>query len=64
MIKVMSLGISLVGMYYGFRARGGPVGVGSAVARSMIVNLIWIHVIGAIWSAVFYGRGANYGFGG
>jgi phospholipid/cholesterol/gamma-HCH transport system permease protein len=66
MIKTLSMavGIALVGMYYGFRARGGPVGVGNAVARSMIVNLIWIHFIGAIWSAVFFGQGARFPIGG
>jgi len=54
----MALAIALVGMYYGYRAAGGPVGVGNAVARSMIVNLILIHAIGAFWSAVFFGEGA------
>lgn len=66
LIKTMSIGltIALVGMYYGFKARGGPVGVGSAVARSMIVNLIMIHLLGAFWSQVFYSHGAKYPFGG
>jgi phospholipid/cholesterol/gamma-HCH transport system permease protein len=66
MVKTCSMGlsISLVGMYYGYKARGGPVGVGNAVARSMIVNLILIHLIGAFWSEIFYSRGANYPFGG
>jgi phospholipid/cholesterol/gamma-HCH transport system permease protein len=60
----MAVGISLVGMYYGFKASGGPVGVGNAVARSMILNLILVHAVGAFWSAVFYGNGANYPIGG
>ncbi|MBA2349319.1 MAG: ABC transporter permease [Solirubrobacterales bacterium] len=66
MIKTMSIGISIacVGMYYGWTTRGGPVGVGNAVARSMIVNLILIHLIGAFWSLVFFSEGANYPFGG
>jgi phospholipid/cholesterol/gamma-HCH transport system permease protein len=66
MVKTLSMGltIALVGMYYGYKARGGPVGVGNAVARSMILNLIMIHLLGAFWSQVFYSRGANYPFGG
>ncbi|HET9073637.1 MAG TPA: ABC transporter permease [Solirubrobacteraceae bacterium] len=66
LVKTMSIGmtIALVGCYYGYKARGGPVGVGEAVARSMIVNLIMIHLLGAFWSQVFYSHGANYPFGG
>src|SRR4029077_2928955 len=47
-IKTISIAtaIALVGMYYGYRAKGGPAGVGNATARSMIVNLVLIHVIG------------------
>jgi phospholipid/cholesterol/gamma-HCH transport system permease protein len=66
MVKTMTIGVSIgvVGMYYGFRARGGPIGVGNAVARSMIVNLVLIHLLGAFWSLVFFSRGAKYPFGG
>jgi len=56
--------IALVGMFYGYRASGGPVGVGDAVARSMMVNLVLIHVIGAFWSSIFYGVDARYPYGG
>jgi phospholipid/cholesterol/gamma-HCH transport system permease protein len=55
--------IALVGMYYGYRARGGPVGVGAATARSMIVNLVMIHVVGASLTALFWGH-ANPPIGG
>ncbi len=55
-VTVIAVFIALVGMYYGFRARGGPVGVGSATARSMIVNLVGIHVIGAALTTLFWGR--------
>jgi phospholipid/cholesterol/gamma-HCH transport system permease protein len=63
-ITSMATAIALVGMYYGFKARGGPVGVGNAVARSMFLNMILVHVIGAFWSQVFYSRGGNFPFGG
>jgi phospholipid/cholesterol/gamma-HCH transport system permease protein len=66
LVKTMSIGltIAIVGMYYGYKARGGPVEVGNAVARSMIVNLIAIHLLGAFWSQVFFSNGAHYPFGG
>lgn len=63
-ITSMAVSIALVGMYYGYKAMGGPVGVGNAVARSMFLNMILIHVIGAFWSQVFYSRGGDFPFGG
>ena len=51
-------------MYYGYRARGGPVGVGAATARSMIVNLVLIHVIGGALSTIFWGGSYGISFGG
>jgi phospholipid/cholesterol/gamma-HCH transport system permease protein len=60
----IAIGIAFVALYYGFRARGGPVGVGNAVARAMIGNLILIHVLAAFWSSVFWGTNAGYAAGG
>ncbi len=60
----IAVGITLVALYYGYKARGGPVGVGNAVARAMIGNLILIHVLAAFWSAVFWGTNAGYPSGG
>ncbi|WP_084269609.1 ABC transporter permease [Patulibacter minatonensis] len=56
-IKIMAMGMAivLVAMYYGYTAKGGPVGVGSATARSMILNLVLIHVIGSVLTMVFWG---------
>lgn len=49
------LGI-IVACYYGFHARGGPVGVGEATAKSMQVNVILITVLGAgVMFQLFYG---------
>jgi len=56
--------ITLVGLYYGWRASGGPEGVGAATARSMVVNLVLIHVIGGALTAVFWGTGGRIPFGG
>ena len=60
----IAIGITLVALYYGYKARGGPVGVGNAVARAMIINLILIHVVAAFWSSVFWGVNAGYPAGG
>jgi len=64
--KAVSFGtcITLVGLYYGWQAGGGPVGVGAATARSMVVNLVLIHVIGGALTAVFWGTGGRIPFGG
>lgn len=55
-VTIIATLIALVGMYYGYRARGGPVGVGAATARSMIVNLVMIHVVGAALTTIFWGH--------
>lgn len=57
LIKLYGLGtfITLVGCYFGYTASGGPVGVGSATARSMIFNLVGIHVINMAFTLVFWG---------
>jgi phospholipid/cholesterol/gamma-HCH transport system permease protein len=60
----IAIGITLVALYYGYRARGGPVGVGNAVARAMIVNLMLIHIVAAFWSSVFWGVKTGYPAGG
>jgi phospholipid/cholesterol/gamma-HCH transport system permease protein len=66
LIKAMVLGTSIVivGIYYGYNARGGPTGVGAATARSMVVNLVLIHVLGATMSIGFWGLGGDLPFGG
>lgn len=66
LVKIMLMGTSivLIGMYYGFRASGGPVGVGTATARSMILNLVVIHIIGSVVTMVFWGLSPNAPVGG
>lgn len=65
-IKAMLMGtfVVLVGCYYGFRVRGGPVEVGQATARAMVVNLIGIHVIGILTSSLFWGGNPRLPIGG
>ena len=52
---LIGLAIVLVATYYGYRARGGPVEVGVATARSMVVNLLLIHLIVTCVSVVYWG---------
>jgi phospholipid/cholesterol/gamma-HCH transport system permease protein len=47
--------IILVGCYYGYNAKGGPVGVGNATAKSMIINMIIVSVVGAVFMQLFFG---------
>lgn len=56
--------IVMLGMFYGFRASGGPVGVGTATARSMILNLVLVHVLGAGMTMLFWGAAPNAPVGG
>lgn len=60
----MATFVVLVGCYYGFKVRGGPVEVGSATARAMVVNLLGIHVIGILGSQLFWGGAPRLPIGG
>jgi phospholipid/cholesterol/gamma-HCH transport system permease protein len=60
----MATFVVLVGCYYGFKVRGGPVEVGRATAQAMIVNLIGIHVIGILGSQLFWGGSPRLPIGG
>jgi phospholipid/cholesterol/gamma-HCH transport system permease protein len=61
---VMATVIVLVGCYYGYTASGGPVGVGRATAKSMVLNIILIHLIGMIGTLVFWGANPRAPIGG
>jgi phospholipid/cholesterol/gamma-HCH transport system permease protein len=60
----MATAIVLVGLYYGYTASGGPVGVGTATAKSMLVNVIVIHLIGMLGTLVFWGANPRPPIGG
>jgi len=66
LIKAMGMAtaIVLVGCYYGYNASGGPVGVGRATAKSMVLNLILIHLIGMLGTQVFWGANPRAPIGG
>jgi phospholipid/cholesterol/gamma-HCH transport system permease protein len=52
---IMGTLIILVGCYYGFNASGGPVGVGKATAKSMVINLVIVSVLGCVFQQLFFG---------
>jgi phospholipid/cholesterol/gamma-HCH transport system permease protein len=61
---VMATVIVLVGCYYGYNAGGGPVGVGTATAKSMVVNIVLVHLIGMLGTQVFWGANPRAPIGG
>jgi phospholipid/cholesterol/gamma-HCH transport system permease protein len=61
---VMATVIVLVGCYYGYTARGGPVGVGTATAKSMVLNLVFVTLIGMFGTQVFWGANPRAPIGG
>jgi phospholipid/cholesterol/gamma-HCH transport system permease protein len=65
-IKGMAMAtvIVLVGVYYGYTAGGGPVGVGTATAKSMVVNTVMVHLIGMLGTQVFWGANPRAPIGG
>jgi phospholipid/cholesterol/gamma-HCH transport system permease protein len=61
---VFALTIVVVGLFYGYRASGGPAGVGAATARSMVVNLVLVHLLGALAAMALWGFTPNAPVGG
>ncbi len=60
----MATAIVLVGCYYGYTASGGPVGVGRATAKSMVLNLVLVNLIGMLGSEIFWGSKPRAPIGG
>lgn len=52
---VIALAVLLIALYYGYRVRGGPVEVGNATARSMLVSMAVVTVLNMIGTIVFWG---------
>ena len=51
---VFGIVISIVGCYYGFKARGGAEGVGQATTLAVVVSFISIIVFDTFFTAFFY----------
>jgi phospholipid/cholesterol/gamma-HCH transport system permease protein len=65
-VKAMAMATAIVavGCYYGYTASGGPVGVGQATAKSMILNMVLVHLIGMMGSQIFWGANPRAPIGG
>src|SRR3989440_1822117 len=61
---VMAPAIVPVGCYYGYNAGGGPVGVGTATAKSMVLNIVLVHLIGMLGTQLFWGANPRAPIGG
>lgn len=59
--KIMAMGTTIVfvGCYYGYTASGGPVGVGNNTAKSMMLNMVLIHIVGLLGTQLFWGLSPN-----
>jgi phospholipid/cholesterol/gamma-HCH transport system permease protein len=66
LIKAMAMAtlIVLVGCYYGYNASGGPVGVGTATAKSMVLNTVLVHIVGMLGTQIFWGSNPRAPIGG
>ena len=66
LIKGMAMAtvIVLVGAYYGYTAGGGPVGVGTATAKSMVLNTVMVHLVGMVGTQIFWGSNPRAPIGG
>jgi phospholipid/cholesterol/gamma-HCH transport system permease protein len=66
LIKGMTMvtAIVLVGCYYGYNAGGGPVGVGEATAKAMVLNLVLVTLIGMLGTQIFWGTNPHSPVGG
>ena len=61
---VIALMTALTACFYGLRTAGGPAGVGSSVARSLVVNLVLVHMVAAFFTVLFYGTDLKMPLGG
>ena len=66
LIKGMSMAtvIVMVACYYGYTASGGPVGVGTATAKSMVLNIVLVHILGMLGTLIFWGANPRVPIGG
>jgi phospholipid/cholesterol/gamma-HCH transport system permease protein len=60
----ITLATTLAACFYGMRTRGGPANVGDSVARSLVVNLVVLHVLAAFFAVLFYGTNLRLPIGG
>lgn len=61
---VMATFIVIIACYYGYNVTGGPVGVGTATAKSMVANIVVVHLVGMMGTVFFWGANPRAPIGG
>ncbi len=61
---VMATIIVVIACYYGYNVTGGPVGVGTATAKSMVANIVVVHLVGMMGTVFFWGANPRAPIGG
>ena len=64
MIAALAGLIVCVACYYGLRTTGGPAGVGVSVSRSLMINLVLVHVVIGLGDIIVYGTDLGLPIGG
>ena len=57
---VFAVIVIVVAVYQGYHARGGAVGIGRAVARTMAISLVMVVVFNAGMTELFWGHNPNF----
>jgi phospholipid/cholesterol/gamma-HCH transport system permease protein len=60
----LGLTAGIVACFYGLRTAGGPAAVGDSVARSLVVNLVLVHLFTGFFVVLFYGVNLHMSIGG
>lgn len=60
----MATGIVIIACYYGYNVTGGPVGVGVATAKSMVANIVVVHLVAMMGTVFFWGANPRAPIGG
>jgi phospholipid/cholesterol/gamma-HCH transport system permease protein len=60
----LALTAAVVACFYGLRTTGGPAAVGDSVARSLVVNLVLVHLFVGFFVVLFYGVNLHMSIGG
>jgi phospholipid/cholesterol/gamma-HCH transport system permease protein len=63
-MATIAVAVVLVSCFYGLRTSGGPAEVGQSVSRSLMVNLVLVHIIGALFIVGYYGLDPRLPVGG
>lgn len=61
---VFAVPCALVACFYGLRTTGGPAGVGSAVAQSLLINIPLQNIIAGVLAMAYYGQSLRVPIGG